>query len=125
MKKSCLRCHGNPLNAPKAVVERYGSKGGFHRRVGEVIALDTVAIPRPFLINFAPIIALCPLMELDTGRCKEAGFEAVLNKPIRRAELYQTIERVIWTAEAGEPSRHSRQRPMNRINTQELTLDEK
>jgi signal transduction histidine kinase/HAMP domain-containing protein/ActR/RegA family two-component response regulator len=45
MKASCLRCHGRPEDAPASLVQRYGSVAGFHRPVGEVIALDTIAIP--------------------------------------------------------------------------------
>ena len=45
MKKSCLRCHGDPRDAPQALLELYGDKAGFHRPVGDVVALDTVAIP--------------------------------------------------------------------------------
>jgi HAMP domain-containing protein len=45
MKESCLRCHGNPEDAPASLIDRYGATAGFHRPVGEVIALDTVAIP--------------------------------------------------------------------------------
>ena len=45
MKESCLRCHGNPEDAPASLVECYGPTAGFHRPVGEVVALDTVAIP--------------------------------------------------------------------------------
>jgi len=45
MKDTCLRCHGEPSDAPASLIERYGDTAGFHRSVGEVIALDTVAIP--------------------------------------------------------------------------------
>ena len=45
MKESCLRCHGDPKDAPLSMIERYGDKAGFHRPLGEVIGLDTVAIP--------------------------------------------------------------------------------
>ncbi|NQT03458.1 MAG: DUF3365 domain-containing protein [Planctomycetes bacterium] len=45
MEESCLECHGVPSDAPKALIERYGDKAGFNRPLGEVIALDTVAIP--------------------------------------------------------------------------------
>jgi two-component system, cell cycle sensor histidine kinase and response regulator CckA len=45
MEPSCLRCHGNPSDAPASLVKRYGSKAGFHRQVGKVIGLDTVAVP--------------------------------------------------------------------------------
>ena len=46
MKESCLRCHGRPEDAPASLLERYGATAGFHRPVGEVVALDTIAIPR-------------------------------------------------------------------------------
>ena len=45
MEESCLRCHGRPEDAPTSLLERYGAIRGFHRPVGKVIALDTIAIP--------------------------------------------------------------------------------
>ncbi len=45
MKDSCLRCHGEAGNAPESLLARYGPIAGFHRPLGEVIAMDTVAIP--------------------------------------------------------------------------------
>ena len=45
MTKSCLGCHGEPEDAPKSLLARYGDKNGFHRTLNSVIALDTVAIP--------------------------------------------------------------------------------
>ena len=45
MKEKCLRCHGRPEDAPASLVERYGATAGFYRRVGDVVATDTIAIP--------------------------------------------------------------------------------
>jgi two-component system, cell cycle sensor histidine kinase and response regulator CckA len=45
MEASCLRCHGDPKNAPASLLKRYGATAGFHRPLGMVIGLDTVAIP--------------------------------------------------------------------------------
>jgi len=45
MNESCLRCHGDPAVAPESLKARYGSTRGFHRVVGQVVALDTIAIP--------------------------------------------------------------------------------
>jgi two-component system, cell cycle sensor histidine kinase and response regulator CckA len=45
MKKSCLRCHGNPKDAPSSLLKKYGATAGFYRPVGRIIGLDTVAIP--------------------------------------------------------------------------------
>jgi len=44
-KESCLQCHGRPEDAPASLVARYGPEAGFHRPLGEVAALDMVAIP--------------------------------------------------------------------------------
>ncbi len=45
MEQSCLQCHGDPKDAPASMLAQYGDKAGFHRPIGEVIALDTVGIP--------------------------------------------------------------------------------
>ena len=45
MEKACLRCHGDPKDAPTALIEQYGSSASFHRPLGQVVAMDTVAIP--------------------------------------------------------------------------------
>jgi signal transduction histidine kinase/CheY-like chemotaxis protein/HPt (histidine-containing phosphotransfer) domain-containing protein len=44
MRESCLQCHGDPEDAPVSLIARYGDRAGFHRPVGEIIALDTIAI---------------------------------------------------------------------------------
>ncbi len=45
MKESCLRCHGDPTDAPKPLIAQYGNTAGFNRPMGKVVGLDTVAIP--------------------------------------------------------------------------------
>ncbi len=45
MQQSCLRCHGDPKDAPASLIEQYGDKAGFYRPLGQVIGMDTVAIP--------------------------------------------------------------------------------
>lgn len=43
-KTECLKCHGNPQDAPPSLVERYGAIAGFGHAEGEV-SLDLAAIP--------------------------------------------------------------------------------
>jgi signal transduction histidine kinase/CheY-like chemotaxis protein len=43
--KTCLQCHGRPEDCPKSLLQRYGSTGGFHRKVGDVAGMDVIAIP--------------------------------------------------------------------------------
>ena len=45
IKKECLRCHGNPDDAPKSLIARYGASGSFHRSLGDVAGMDVIAIP--------------------------------------------------------------------------------
>lgn len=46
MEKSCLRCHGKPADAPAELVEIYGPKASFNLPLGEIVGLDTIAIPK-------------------------------------------------------------------------------
>ena len=45
MEQVCLRCHGLPEDSPKSLLDRYGSTGGFFRKVGDVAGMDMIAIP--------------------------------------------------------------------------------
>lgn len=45
MERHCLHCHGRPEDAPAGLVARYGPRAGFNRPLGDVIALDMVAMP--------------------------------------------------------------------------------
>ena len=45
MEKPCLRCHGDPADAPVELIERYGSTASFHLPLGKIVGLDTIAIP--------------------------------------------------------------------------------
>jgi two-component system, cell cycle sensor histidine kinase and response regulator CckA len=46
MEKPCLRCHGNPADAPAELLEIYGAKASFNLPLGKVVGLDTIAIPK-------------------------------------------------------------------------------
>lgn len=41
----CLRCHGNPKDAPEILLERYGDTSGFYRKQGELAGLDILTVP--------------------------------------------------------------------------------
>ena len=45
MKQECLRCHGDPKDAPAELIKRYGPTASFHRKLGDVVGLDRVAVP--------------------------------------------------------------------------------
>jgi two-component system, cell cycle sensor histidine kinase and response regulator CckA len=46
MEEACLRCHGNPADAPAELLKIYGSKASFNLPLGKVVGLDTIAIPK-------------------------------------------------------------------------------
>lgn len=45
LDKSCLRCHGDPANAPGDMVGLYGNQRGFYRTVGETVSAISIRIP--------------------------------------------------------------------------------
>lgn len=45
MEKSCLRCHGDAEKAPPALVKRYGTKGGFRFKEGDLAGINSISIP--------------------------------------------------------------------------------
>jgi HAMP domain-containing protein len=42
--KNCLRCHGNPEDAPKDQIEIYGDENGYHWEMGETVAAYIISI---------------------------------------------------------------------------------
>jgi methyl-accepting chemotaxis protein len=43
--KKCLRCHGNPKNAPKEQVETYGTEHGYNWKLGDIASAYVVYVP--------------------------------------------------------------------------------
>ncbi|GAB1409587.1 DUF3365 domain-containing protein [Desulfovibrionales bacterium] len=44
-ESSCLRCHGDPADAPQALLDMYGDERGFWRSEGELAGMTMVALP--------------------------------------------------------------------------------
>jgi len=49
--KGCMRCHGDPQDAPDRIVEKYGAKRGFHYKTGEVAGVVSVGFPMQRTVN--------------------------------------------------------------------------
>jgi signal transduction histidine kinase len=45
MERACLRCHGDPLEAPADLVRAYGASRSFYRREGELVSAISVRVP--------------------------------------------------------------------------------
>lgn len=44
-KKGCLRCHGDPAQAPADVTETYGNRSGYGYQSGDVVGVSVVGVP--------------------------------------------------------------------------------
>lgn len=42
---SCLRCHGDPADAPQSLITTYGNDRGFGWQLGSVVAVQTIYVP--------------------------------------------------------------------------------
>ena len=45
MEKECLLCHGDPSSSPESITANYGKIHGRHWKVGEVVGLESIAVP--------------------------------------------------------------------------------
>ncbi len=45
VEQNCLQCHGDPKDAPPALLEKYGNKKGFGYKVGQVRGIISVTVP--------------------------------------------------------------------------------
>ena len=44
-EESCLRCHGDPQNAPKSQIATYGKDNGFGWNLNEVVGAQIISVP--------------------------------------------------------------------------------
>jgi len=51
INKKCLQCHGDPIDAPRVVVEKYGEKNAFGYVEGEVCGIISIQLPTVDTIN--------------------------------------------------------------------------
>lgn len=49
--KGCMKCHGNPADAPEELVARYGDKAGFHENPNAIRALISIRVPFQHIIE--------------------------------------------------------------------------
>ena len=45
VQQSCLKCHGDPKDAPPEVIEKYGDKKAFGYKIGDVRGIISVKLP--------------------------------------------------------------------------------
>ncbi len=62
VSQSCLYCHGNPVDAPKKIIELYGDKRGFARLKGQISGVVSVALPVDISLQKSKEIAITVFM---------------------------------------------------------------
>jgi HAMP domain-containing protein len=50
---SCLQCHSEPANAPRTIVEKYGSVNGFGWKSNEIVGAQIVSVPMAVPVRIA------------------------------------------------------------------------
>ncbi len=50
---TCLECHSRPENAPKTVIDRYGSTNGMGWKLNEIIGAQIISVPAQTVFNAA------------------------------------------------------------------------
>lgn len=86
-EKSCLQCHGDPEDAPKDVIDKFGSQKAFGYKEGDVIGVLTVSVPLKNKNLFAimksyPIVAGGSLIFILTIAFNLVWFRHSIIKPI-------------------------------------------
>lgn len=51
VQQSCLKCHGDPKDAPPEVIEKYGDQRAFGYKVGDVRGIISVKLPNVTVID--------------------------------------------------------------------------
>ena len=52
-EESCLRCHGDPQNAPKSQIATYGKDNGFGWKLNEVVGAQIISVPASQVVKQA------------------------------------------------------------------------
>lgn len=102
--EACIVCHGNPEQAPKDVLTRYGNKNGFGFEVGEVAGIISVSIPVKSI--WQSVFAALGLIEIGT---------AVLSILLLLFYIYRYIIR---------PIKHTRDASIQMLKDEGVNLDD-
>lgn len=60
-EQQCLQCHSTPDVAPKSLIERYGTGGGFGWKLNDTIGARMISVPASQVINKANQLSLVVL----------------------------------------------------------------
>ncbi|MEO1622904.1 MAG: DUF3365 domain-containing protein, partial [Cyanobacteria bacterium J06632_3] len=89
VKASCLKCHGNPDDAPEAIVERYGKSQGYGWQPGDILSASVIYVPTDDLrasqaALYRTIVTIFFLVVLALVGTIYLLFEGLINRRIVR-----------------------------------------
>ncbi|MCF8085866.1 MAG: DUF3365 domain-containing protein [Desulfohalobiaceae bacterium] len=90
--QSCMRCHGEPRNAPDRIVEQYGAQRGFHYKPGEIAGVVSVGFPIQRTVNMIQGATLSYLSLYLVGIAAFFGVVQVLFKRLVADKLKRLLE---------------------------------
>ena len=67
-QQRCMRCHGDPEDAPPGLRAMYPEEGGFHEKVGDIRAIESIKMPiddhiyTGYIVSGAAAAGLCALL---------------------------------------------------------------
>jgi len=99
----CLKCHGDPANAPKDLLRIYGNKAGFYEKAGEYRALVSIRVPlAPVLIeSFNLFIMLTGITITCLALIYLIIFQFIRNLDSKQQSLNQTTQRLELALKSG------------------------
>jgi len=104
VKKSCLKCHGDPADAPPAVIEKYGADKAFGYQIGDVRGIISVKLPdlamsdiattlfNPITIGLIVLAFAINLLFTQFGLIKRLRSLTASTKAIAEGNLEEKIE---------------------------------
>lgn len=102
--QACLRCHGDPKDAPKEVIEKYGDKRAFGYKLGDVRGIISVTLPdilltevvssfvNPLTIGLVVLAFLMSFLYTQFGLIRRMKVLTEKTKRIAKGEFNEPIE---------------------------------
>jgi len=88
-ERSCLTCHGDPSKAPRGLIKKYGGNSGFGWREGDIMGVESIAIPIAIALSQVKDIAISTfvfgfLTMVFLFISLEGAFWRLVSKPLNR-----------------------------------------
>ena len=99
VQESCLKCHGDPKDAPADVIAKYGDKRAFGYKLGDVRGIISVKLPdvtlaevfltflNPFTVGLIVLAFLLKFLFTQTAIIKRLKSLALITERIAQGEL--------------------------------------